>query len=832
MSTKTTFKRIALVAVAALGFGVLTSVAPASATAGAGTFTIGTPSATRVGAVVTTPVTFTVASGTLSTGETMTIKSQLLSRPVGSAADITFAAGTQNNTYNNTDRFTVGSDRNGKTSASLNATITPDVAGTYSFLVYRASASGAAYAAGNTSAVLTFTTSAGAPASATLSPVNATSVSGISAANGGALVKVTLLDAAGTATSLTPFESFDLTALSANGYTVGFANGGNAVTALSASAFTNGVAYVNVGIAAAGAADDSVVVTAKVSGATVATLGTVQLSFLAAEVAQTTLTVGQASTTTAGKGGYGTLSSNAIPVDPSRTSHSWSLTANAAPSATLTTDYGVTVTDTSGGITGVAGLKYTRAVSLAKTLATADFAVAGAWLTTQSYILTPLTSGTAAALTVTATANTTYTATVTAPTTSILSAYKAANTFTATVTNAYGVATANVAVAVSVTGRNASVVNTNLVTGATGTVSFTLTDAAASTVINTADTVTFTPASGTAGSATINYVSAITAGTVTVAGGSKAETLAGSTLTAVYAADGAENGYVAITATVKDANGALLVGVPVTFTVDKGAIVKTATTDYSLQYTNSSGVATTRVFNWIVGEKQTITATAGGKSSTDYLTWGSATNTSARVLSATVSGNTVSFKAVDRYGNPVNGAVIDLSRVGTGFFGTGASTGTATTDVTGTVEVQFTGSAVVTGKLAATYAQAYDKAGEIAATAVTAAVAGTTTGTGASFAPAGVYSVSATVEAGSDAATSAATAASDAAAEATDAANAATDAANAAAEAADAATAAAQDAADAVAALSTQVAEMVSALKKQITALTNLVIKIQKKVRA
>jgi hypothetical protein len=75
-------------------------------------------------------------------------------------------------------------------------------------------------------------------------------------------------------------------------------------------------------------------------------------------------------------------------------------------------------------------------------------------------------------------------------------------------------------------------------------------------------------------------------------------------------------------------------------------------------------------------------------------------------------------------------------------------------------------------------------------------------------------------------------AAADAAAEATDAANAATDAANAAAEAADAATAAAQDAADAVAALSTQVAEMIGALKKQITALTNLVIKIQKKVKA
>jgi hypothetical protein len=82
-------------------------------------------------------------------------------------------------------------------------------------------------------------------------------------------------------------------------------------------------------------------------------------------------------------------------------------------------------------------------------------------------------------------------------------------------------------------------------------------------------------------------------------------------------------------------------------------------------------------------------------------------------------------------------------------------------------------------------------------------------------------------------------AAADAAAEATDAANAATDAANAAAEAADAATAAAQDAADAVSTLGTQVAELIDGLKAQIaaqkaaiTALTNLVIKIQKKLKA
>jgi len=92
--------------------------------------------------------------------------------------------------------------------------------------------------------------------------------------------------------------------------------------------------------------------------------------------------------------------------------------------------------------------------------------------------------------------------------------------------------------------------------------------------------------------------------------------------------------------------------------------------------------------------------------------------------------------------------------------------------------------------------------------------------------------ISATAVVENAAGTAAALAATDAAAEAIDAANAATDAANAAAEAADAATAAAQDAADAVAALSVQVSEMIDSLKKQITALTNLVIKIQKKVKA
>jgi hypothetical protein len=99
---------------------------------------------------------------------------------------------------------------------------------------------------------------------------------------------------------------------------------------------------------------------------------------------------------------------------------------------------------------------------------------------------------------------------------------------------------------------------------------------------------------------------------------------------------------------------------------------------------------------------------------------------------------------------------------------------------------------------------------------------------GTSLAAAGQVAVSATA----DVANSSVDAATDAANEATDAANAATDAALAAADAADAATAAAQDASDAVAALSATVAKLVASLKAQITSLTNLVIKIQKKVKA
>jgi hypothetical protein len=109
-----------------------------------------------------------------------------------------------------------------------------------------------------------------------------------------------------------------------------------------------------------------------------------------------------------------------------------------------------------------------------------------------------------------------------------------------------------------------------------------------------------------------------------------------------------------------------------------------------------------------------------------------------------------------------------------------------------------------------------------------------TTGSTAAAANAGLATANQAVKGSvtvnvSSAATSAAI---DAANEAAQAASDATDAALAAADAADAATTKAQEAVDAVATLSAQVSKMISALRAQLTTLTNLVIKIQKKVRA
>jgi len=811
MSTKTTFKRVALVAVAALGFGVLTSVAPATAATTATALAAGTSAPARVGVVGGVTV-ITATSSTSAATDAVSV--QIASAPAGSStAVVAFATTTgtgavtvtPTSTSSTTAGITYGTYTSlTGTSEKFAVTLKADVAGTYQILV-TADGGVAGYDATKVSVSYSITTS-GIPTSLTVSSLGGAVVDG---GTQGQLFGLTMKDANGTATVLGATEGI---AISKSDTTIAL-KANDATTTIASFGATQDVAgtyYVRA-----------------MDAGTIAD-GTSIITFNGIGSLSSSLTVNTTASTVAASAAAGTITA-ACTTTTNCTGTAPNFNTTGAQSITLSGFTGESTTVTGVHpvlVTTAAGLTYDSSVSLAPTAGvaatSAKFTVpAPSTSATSSILVGGLTvtmtnlAATAASIAVQGTAN-------------VLSATGAKNTFTVLVKGTYGAAFPYAPISVAVTGRN-TVASISLgVTDANGLLSYSLTDAGTT---GTKDTVTFTGA-GTTAVATITY-GTVTVDSVTVSGGAKAETVAGTTLTAINAADnGPETSYVSIKAVVKDASGNLLAGVPVVFTVSTGAVVKTTAIDYATVYTLSDGSASTRVFNWLPGT-QTITATAGGKSSTDYLTWAATDASSARVLSATASGDIVTVKVVDRFGNAIKGVSVDLSRTGTGLFGNGSSTQTVVTDKNGTSDIRFSGTGTVVAELnTTTYPQSADIAGQIAATAVTAASTTTTKGTGASFAPAGVAKVSVAITPEDNSTLAAAQSASDAAAEATDAANAATDAANAAAEAADAATAAAQDAADAVAALSTQVSEMVDALKKQITALTNLVIKIQKKVKA
>jgi trimeric autotransporter adhesin len=886
MSTKTTFKRIALVAVAALGFGLLTSVAPASAASGAATsLTAGTVGPARVGVNLPVAITLGLPTTLNGTNETMTIGAKVISAPTGSTFNTVGTASTAGNTPVVNGNVTGGrtaagnlvagkigwtsatanlSDVDGANEAATSANVlaggpdyltaaafvtdatyaaatnttagvilnvTPDVAGTYTVLVHtssRAAAAGGsatgAYAAGDTSIQVTFTTG-GAPSSIVLTPVNASSTDG----SNGALIKVSLKDAAGLPTVLGLNEGLTISDSSSTATNTAFeAIAAGTDTAIGPEDFYAGVAFIRAK-ATVLTADLDLVVTVTGSGlipATVVTNTTIKFydaAYVVDTFALTSTTTGYA---TAALGDY----TADLEYNTNRTSHAFSIEATVAGDDADTTtgaDYvTVTVTDTDGVNTGFIGgaLSYDLPSEILDGDVDGTISIAGSLGTTKSILFT---AGAKSIAMAGAAASQT---TTTARNSVVRVATGGSVTLVATTFNQYAGALAAQTVNISVAGRNAATAIA-AASDANGQVSITITDAATAT--GTTSTVTFDAAAGTDATTTI-FWGTVAVDTVVVTGGASEDTVAfpaaGATTRAITTAStGANGATTTFTATVKDAAGSLIAGVPVTWTVDKAtaAITKTASNDSSTCITGTAGTCTTTVFSWAAPSKVTVTATAGGKTGTGYQNFVNAA-TDARVLSGTVAGPVVTAKVVDRYGNPVSGVTVK-AQTSNGYFGSGSTSVTGVTIEDGTVgfAVQAASATVTLTVDSAVYTQTDDEAGKVGITAVTAAVAGTTTGTGASFAPAGVNRV--TVEASGD---NTAQAAADAAAEATDAANAATDAANAAAEAADAATAAAQDAADAVAALSTQVTELVSALRKQITSLTNLVIKIQRKVRA
>jgi len=845
MSTKTTIKRIALVAVSALGLGVLSSIAPANAVAGTITgVSVGTPTPARVAATTSVLVTTSwAAASDIATSDTFTVTAQVSSAPSGSAmkgativsnsagAALTWAAynttngTTVSNTYTdaNTGGIKAVKASGAMTATSVSATaksvksllqFVPDVAGTYQILIQ----------AGTKSAYWTFAT-VGAPASVTLSSLNSTtSIAGTT----GSRVKVVLKDAAGNVTVPDSAESLSITDSSSSA--------SPSATSLAASDFaTYGYAIFYVeDDDNAGSTAYTDVVTVSGDGTTISASvnSNITISFKPNTTGKTDLLLGDGTTpdTSAGAAtpdGWD-FSSDDVYYASSAGSAGTVMIASTA-SDTAAKYYWVTVTDTSGDITGIAGtvLDMNAVQAAADTSGYATLTVSTA-LADGDSVTFGLYSSTD---TVQVTGQDPALSVINVITNDQRVAVSGAVSITAQAVDQFNQAIANAAVAISVSGRN-TVAAKNYVTNADGYVTYSYTDAGTASTVNTVDTVLF-DISGTDDTSTITF-GAYTVGTVTVTGGATADTVAypatGATTAAISTAKGGAAGATTtFTATVKDANGNLLSGVPVTWTVDKSTagITKTLTSDSSTCITASAGTCTTTVFSWAAPSKVTVTATAGGKTGTGYQNFVNASG-DARVLSATSSGNVVTAKVVDRYGNVVSGVKV-TAKTSNGYFGSGATSTSGDTDENGQIGFAVTGgNATVTLTVdSATYGQTDDAAGYVGTSAVTAAVAGTTTGVGASLAPAGVNKVvldTTAVTATSDAV--------DAANEATDAANAATDAANAAAEAADAATAAAQDAQAAVAALASQVADLIAGIKAQITALTNLVIKIQKKVKA
>ena len=452
------------------------------------------------------------------------------------------------------------------------------------------------------------------------------------------------------------------------------------------------------------------------------------------------------------------------------------------------------------------------------------------------------------------------------PTAGVYALAGSTNVTTVIVKDQFGNPVKDQAVSVSVTTTPAPTVAsttiiTPIVTGAAGTATYSYTaDAASTSVLLSFNT---TPTAVTAATYTYTYkatlpvVATLTAyhgydwgtaatltpstGIYTVAGGSTkltmvdARDLSKATTVATDADD--TNDQIALLFTGLTSAGVSATGASVTVTAGTGGWIL----DASLLPVKSRTYAITATGTAVINVMATgtgavtFTATSGTVTATASM-WVAGrveaaarfiTVTSAKTGTANGTGVPVTVAVTDRYGNPVSNVALNVVASGVGSFMGGAITQSFTTDASGTytflanTAVSEGGVAKFTATTGSTAVGLASLKGYVSSTEVDSTLAA-----GNSSA-----STEITFAAGASASDVAQTA-TDAAAEATDAANAATDAANAAAEAADAATAAAQDAADAVAALSAQVASLISGLKSQLTALTNLVIKIQKKVKA
>jgi hypothetical protein len=399
-------------------------------------------------------------------------------------------------------------------------------------------------------------------------------------------------------------------------------------------------------------------------------------------------------------------------------------------------------------------------------------------------------------------------------------------------------------------------------TGAAGTATWSLTDAAAAD--EDTDTVTFTSVTNSAKSAslTLTYVATLPAASTVnlyydVDVADTANGLVGTSSIGTYSIQKARNqsrslasfsdtttdDFISFRARALTSASVAAEGASCTVAASSGLHLLDASglpTSSRTLAVNSSGDVTWKSLATSPGVK-TFTVTCGSVVKTATLAVANAaadarfiTVTGAATGTANGEGVSITAKVTDRFGNGVPSVALTLTASGVGAFAGGATTQSYTTDATGTYT--FLATSFVEAGGAATFSVSAPSTAEFASAA---GKSGSTVIDSTVAAGNNSASHAITFGAGRSSATVAAEAASDAAAEAIDAANAATDAANLAAEAADAATVAAEearDAADAATAaveeLATQVATLMAALKAQITTLANTVAKIAKKVKA
>ena len=896
MSTKTTFKRVALVAVAALGFGSM-SVVPSGAAVGSGALVLGsatlntatTTYAARVGQQISIDIKGNIAVGVAAAtndSQGLSVAAAITAQPAGSTVypTLTVADGTALGTnltyqtvgllYDDADGSGAGlistgssttvatvnhtSDANEAIVAQDGATLaalsfTPSVKGVYTVVVWNENTGRTVPAVASTSYTFTqqpalsgnesfqtFTINVvDAVAKVAVSAVNSTSAidASVTGDDYGSLVKVTLTDAAGNLSIPATGETVILTPSSATG-DITYVNDTPVTSAKGAAYSLSAADFGNTGVAyvnITNTAAETYTVVATYTGSASASVSLTSRTVAAnGDVSPIpTGTSGWVQGTAAGANDSGNY-------DFPRGSASGAFYVTSAYSSTTASYVGFLVTDTLGLITGLAGAKYAPASTVVEAVVTgvAGGSVSISWTgpsvaTNGLFLVENLEDGYYS--TVDSVNTSAGTATI-SPTT-INAVPGATVVVNVTLKDNFKRAYANQSLSASVIGRNPTVANRSALTDALGMASYSFTDINTTSVI-TSDTITVTGGSS-AVTATVLYGTANAPSTITLTSTGDTDVIAGTTKTDIDAGyAGATGTSATASAVVKNSAGSAVAGVAVTFTVT-GLVGAEVHTTKATVYTDATGTAVSNISSYAAG-KATVTATAGTATASDDIYFAQATLTEARTIAISADGGLVKATVKDRYGNPIKGVTVDATRTGTGYFGAGASTAQGLTDSSGAVEFNFVGSGTVkVAFTSATYGQSYAAAGydldAVNGTAITASAAGTaaTNQKGLGAALAPAGINSASLAVeGANAAADSASAAADAAAEATDAANAATDAANAAAEAADAATAAAQDAADAVAALSTQVSEMVNALKKQITALTNLVIKIQKKVKA